>query len=196
MNNEDITMSNSERKEPLKPLEILKVGKSEVLAKVAKEVPVEEIGSQEIQELIDRMIITLREVEGVGLAAPQVEQSIRLFIVESRKTPTHPDAEEIPLMVFINPTITYSSEDIEEDTEGCLSVPKISGEVPRHTKIGIKAYDRSGKEFNIEVEGYLARVIQHENDHLDGVVFLERIEGIAPGLSKHLEFKQQLSDKD
>jgi peptide deformylase len=158
----------------MKLLKIAKLG-NPVLRIPAKEIAVNKIDSQKIQELIDGMVATLREDDGVGLAGPQVHQPLRIFIAEVAKNPRYPEAGEVPLTVFINPKILATSKKKVVDWEGCLSIPDVRGMVPRHEKVTVQAYDREGKKFSQEAEGFLARIIQHENDHLDGVLFLDRM---------------------
>jgi peptide deformylase len=127
---------------------------------------------KELQVLIDDMVETMRVAPGVGLAAPQVGESIRLIVVEYGDE----EDEEVPkkLYVVINPEIIQVSEEMVTDTEGCLSVPRLAGDVERHEKIVIKGLNRHGRTWRIRVEGWLARIFQHEIDHLDGIVFSDR----------------------
>jgi peptide deformylase len=130
--------------------------------------------SPELQKLIDDMIETMTEYHGVGLAAPQVHESVRIFVasldMERGEEPTEPIA-------IVNPEITPVSSDLVEDWEGCLSVPDIRGRVPRHPEIKVRALDRQGERIELRARGFSARVIQHETDHLDGVLFFDRMRG-------------------
>jgi peptide deformylase len=128
-----------------------------------------EIRSTVIQQLIDDMFETMREYQGIGLAAPQVHEGVRLFVagVES--------GEPLAPIVLINPELTPIGTSIVEDWEGCLSIPEIRGQVPRAQEISVTAFDHKGKRLEMTARGYAARVIQHEADHLDGVLFLDRM---------------------
>jgi peptide deformylase len=146
-----------------------------VLRQVAEPVSPEAIRSPEIQRLLDDMLETMEDHDGAGLAAPQVHVSKRVVIYGVRQNPRYPDAEEIPLTVLINPTITPVGKTEEEDWEGCLSVPDLRGQVPRWTRVRVEAYGRDGAKLRFTVEDFHARVVQHECDHLDGKVYLDRM---------------------
>jgi peptide deformylase len=161
---------------------ILKVARMghPVLRARARALDPAEIGSPRIQQLIDDMFETMREYQGVGLAAPQVHVSLRLFVAGF--TPEGQDPGEdasrargVPLMTMINPEITSIGAEMVEDWEGCLSIPDIRGRVPRSRQILVRAYDRKGKRVELKASGFTARVIQHETDHLDGVLFFDRM---------------------
>lgn len=127
---------------------------------------------KDLQTLIDDMIDTMREAPGVGLAAPQVGVSQRVIVVEYGDD----ENEEAPKKLFalVNPEIVSGSDEIVEGLEACLSIPRIQGEVERHEKLVIKAINRQGKPVKIKLSGWLARIFQHEIDHLDGVLFTDR----------------------
>ena len=146
-----------------------------VLRKVAEPVPPESIGSPETQRFIDDLIETMMEYDGAGLAAPQVHVSKQIVTFQVEGNPRYPDAETVPLTVLINPKITPLSTAMEEDWEGCLSLPDLRGKVPRYTQIRIEALDRTGKALNYVARNFHARVAQHECDHLLGKVFLDRM---------------------
>src|SRR5581483_3232096 len=146
-----------------------------VLRRVAAPVPPEGIGAPEIQQLIDDMLETMAEYDGAGLAAPQVHVSRRVVIYGVEANPRYPDADAVPLTGLINPKITSVGQKPEEDWEGCLSVPDLRGKVPRFTRIRVEAYGRDGKPLRFAAEGFHARVVQHECDHLDGKVYLDRM---------------------
>lgn len=158
-----------------------------VLRKKVKPVPVADITTPAIQRLIDDMMQTMVEYHGAGLAAPQVHEDLRLFVaqvVTDRDHDQDDEAEEAEprppeLMAVINPEITPVGRTVEEDWEGCLSIPDLRGLVPRHRDIKVRAYDRTGKPVEIQATGFMARVIQHETDHLDGVLFLDRMKSLA-----------------
>jgi len=156
---------------------ILKVARlgHPVLRQVAEPVPPDQILSPVIQQFIDDMIATMYEYDGAGLAAPQVHVSKQIVIMEVGPNPRRPNAPSIPLTVYINPEITPLTEEMEEDWEGCLSVPGLRGRVPRYTKIHLQAYDRQANRIDIVVQGFHARVIQHECDHVQGKVYLDRM---------------------
>ncbi len=156
---------------------ILKVARMghPVLRQVAEPVPPDQITSPEIQRLIDDMIETMHEYNGAGLAAPQVHVSKQIVVIEPGGRRQDPDAAETPTIVYINPEITPLTDDMDEDWEGCLSVPDLRGRVPRYVKIRFRAYDRHGKRLDMVAENFAARVIQHECDHLWGKLYIDRI---------------------
>lgn len=156
---------------------ILKVARlgHPILRQVAEPVSPEAICSPEIQRLIDDMLETMDEYDGAGLAAPQVHVSRRVVIYGVHGNPRYPDAEEVPLTVLVNPKITPTTSEMDEDWEGCLSVPDMRGQVPRYTRVKVDAYGRDGKVLRFTADGFHARVIQHECDHLDGKVYLDRM---------------------
>lgn len=160
---------------------ILKVARlgHPVLRKVAAPVPPSEIRSPEIQRLIDDMVETMREYNGAGLAATQVHTLKQIAVIEVHANPRYPDAPEIPLTVLINPTATSLSDEMEEGWEGCLSVPDLRGVVPRHAAVRLQAYDRAGEPMDLMAKDFFARVIQHETDHLNGIVFLDRMKDLS-----------------
>jgi peptide deformylase len=130
----------------------------------------------EFQTLVDDMVETMREAPGVGLAAPQVDESLRLIVVEFGDE----DDEEVPpkLYVIANPEITRGSEETLVGTEGCLSIPGIQGDVERMEAVTVKGLNRHGRPMTIRARGWLARILQHEIDHLDGILFVDRAEKI------------------
>ena len=146
-----------------------------ILRQVAEPVSPEAIGSPAIQQLIDDMLETMEDHDGAGLAAPQVHVSRRVVIYGVEENPRYPDAESIPLTVLVNPRIAPIGEEQDEDWEGCLSVPDLRGRVPRFTRIRVAASGRDGKPLRFDAEGFHARVVQHECDHLDGKVYLDRM---------------------
>ena len=146
-----------------------------ILRRVAEPVPPEAILSPEIQQLVDDMLETMAEYDGAGLAAPQVHVSKRLVIYGVEENPRYPDAEAVPLTVLVNPVVTATTDEIVEDWEGCLSLPDLRGRVPRPTRVRVEAYGRDGRRLRFEADGFHARVVQHECDHLDGVVYVDRM---------------------
>ena len=144
-----------------------------VLREKARTVDKTELKSPVIQQFIDSMIDTMYEYSGVGLAAPQVHEGLRVFVA---MLDSGDDAEA---SVIINPAITLLDDQLVEGWEGCLSIPEIRGRVPRAHKIVVKAHDRQGRVVELEAEDFPARVIQHETDHLDGVLFLDRMTSLS-----------------
>ena len=149
-----------------------------ILRQVAEPVSPEAIRSPEIQRLVDDMLETMADHDGAGLAAPQVHVPRRVVIYGVEENPRYPDAESIPLTVLVNPRITALGDEQEEDWEGCLSVPDLRGRVPRFTRVRVEAYGRDGKQLRFDAEGFHARVVQHECDHLDGTVYLDRMRSL------------------
>jgi peptide deformylase len=156
-------------------MSILKVARMGHPVLRAKARPLEkaEIKSPIVQKLIDDMIDTMAEYHGVGLAAPQVHQAVRIFIA-ALDDDDERDGEPEPLAI-INPEITLVGSDVVEDWEGCLSIPDVRGRVPRAREIKVRAFDRKGARIELSAHDFPARVIQHETDHLDGVLFLDRM---------------------
>ncbi len=159
------------------PMAILKVARlgHPVLRRVAEPIAPAAIRSAEVQRLIDDMLETMDEYDGAGLAAPQVHVSRRLVIYGVRANPRYPEAEAVPLTVLVNPRLTPLGEERAEDWEGCLSVPDLRGKVPRWTRVRVEGWGREGKPVRFDAEGFHARVVQHECDHLDGKVYLDRM---------------------
>lgn len=159
---------------------ILKVARMGHPVLRAKALPVSpaQIMTVPVQRLIDDMFETLREYVGIGLAAPQIHQGVRIFVAglhEGTLGDVVPDDEDMPFMALINPEVSLLSEPVSEGWEGCLSIPDIRGRVPRSPDVRVQAYDRTGARIEFTASGLAARVIQHENDHLDGVLFLDRM---------------------
>jgi peptide deformylase len=144
------------------------------LRKIAE--PIADVSNREIQQLIDEMLITLQESKGVGLAAPQIGRSLQLVIIASRPNERYPKAPQMEATPMINPQIISRSAEIEKDWEGCLSVPMIRGLVPRYRAIEVEYTDRQGDRQNAKLTDFVARIFQHEYDHLQGKVFLDRVE--------------------
>jgi peptide deformylase len=166
-------------------MSILKVARMghPVLRARASAVDPAEIKSPRMQQLIDDMLETMKEYNGVGLAAPQVHVGLRLFVAGFPSRPGDDEEDEdedarVPRMVLINPEISVLGDAVDEDWEGCLSIPDIRGRVPRAHEIEVKAYDRRGRRISIHARGFTARVIQHETDHLDGVLFFDRMRSL------------------
>jgi peptide deformylase len=160
---------------------ILKVARlgHPVLRQPADPVPVEDIRTPEVQRLIDDMVETMREYNGAGLAANQVHTLKQICVIEVKDNPRYPEAESIPLTVLINPVVTPLTTETEDGWEGCLSVPDMRGVVPRYTSVRLEAHDREGNRVDVVAKEFLARVIQHETDHLRGVVYLDRMNDLS-----------------
>ena len=160
---------------------ILKVARlgHPVLRAVSAPVPVTEIRSPEVQRLIDDMVETMREYNGAGLAANQVHVPKQICVIEVKGDPRSPDAPTIPLTVLINPVVTPLAAELEEAWEGCLSVPDMRGVVPRYTAVRLEAYDRTGDKLSTVAKEFFARVVQHETDHLNGIVYLDRMKDLS-----------------
>ena len=163
---------------PLFPLKTQKLSVYQLgnptLRKIAE--PITNVGDSEIQQLIDEMLITLQESNGVGLAAPQIGRSLQLVIIASHPNERYPNALQMQPTAMINPQIISHSPEAEKDWEGCLSVPMIRGLVPRYREIEVEYTDRQGDRQNVKLTDFVARIFQHEYDHLQGKVFLDRVE--------------------
>jgi peptide deformylase len=144
---------------------------------------------------LNGMVTLLRELKGAGLAAPQVGWPAAAVVVEVRKTAVFPDRPESPLSVMVNPSIEVSSDVIEEDWEGCFSVPGLMGRVPRHQSVQVTYLDENGGQREQRFSGYVARVVQHELDHLTGTIFLDRMTSMASitTVANWLRFHRQAS---
>jgi peptide deformylase len=156
---------------------ILKVARlgHPVLRERARPVSPDALRSAEVQRLIDDMIETMHEYDGAGLAANQVHVAQQIAVIEVQKNPRYPDAPEIPLTVVVNPIVTPVSDDKEDGWEGCLSVPDLRGVVSRYTAVRLECLDRQGQPVDVVAKDFFARVIQHETDHLNGIVYVDRI---------------------
>jgi peptide deformylase len=139
--------------------------------------PVTAFGA-ELDALVADMLDTMKALDGAGLAAPQIAVPLRVVIFGVENNPRYPQAEEVPFTVLVNPVITPHGDDFEDGWEGCLSVPGMRGLVPRHRSIGYRGFDQRGTPIEREVTGFHARVVQHECDHLDGVLYPMRIRDI------------------
>ena len=166
-------------------MSILKVARMghPVLRSPARAVDPSEIRSARFQQLIDDMFETMNEYQGVGLAAPQVHEGLRLFVAgfagPDKDDDDEGDEETVPQMAIVNPEITVVGTDVVEDWEGCLSIPDIRGMVPRARRIVVRALDRRGRRIELQASGFTARVIQHETDHLDGILFFDRMQSFG-----------------
>jgi peptide deformylase len=151
---------------------VLRMGDPRLLA-VAR--PVERFGTPALDELLADMRDTMAHLNGAGLAAPQIGVGLRVVIFGVRGNPRYPGVEEVPDTVLVNPVIAPLSEEFEEGWEGCLSVPGMRGLVPRIRELRYAGYDENGRAFERVAQGFHARVVQHECDHLDGILYPMRI---------------------
>ena len=156
-------------------LQIAQVGHP-VLRQPARELSPLELASAPMQTFIDDLILTMRHARGAGLAAPQVYEPIRVCALEVQDNPRYPYKPNIPLTILVNPVLTPVGEHTFSNYEGCLSVPNLRSVVPRHAEIHVAALDRHGTELDFIARGITAGTYQHECDHLDGKLFLDRVE--------------------
>ena len=172
--------------------EVLRMGHP-VLRERAK--PVENLASPELRALVADMKETMKAMNGAGLAAPQIGVSQRVVIFGVDTNPRYPDAEPVPFTVLVNPTITLLTREIESDWEGCLSVPGMRGVVPRYTKLRYTGFDEEGNPIDREADGFHARVVQHECDHLDGILYPQRMTDMRTfGFTKELFPDEEIAD--
>jgi peptide deformylase len=169
-------------------LKIAKLG-NPVLRQVAKPVDLNDLAESSMQIFIDDMIETMHHEGGVGLAAPQVNRSIQIVVLEYAENERYPDEVSIPLTVLVNPVLSDYSQETKEGWESCLSLVDFRGLVPRSTTVTLDAYDRQGKKIQKTVSGFEAVVFQHELDHLKGFVFLDRMKDLTQ-LSYQEEFEE------
>ena len=148
-----------------------------VLRQRAAEIPLDQMQSPQMQRLIDDMIETMIDYEGIGLAAPQVFEPLRLIVLGNPNADPEDEAA-IPLTVLFNPRFTSLSPEHLDAWEGCLSIPQLRGVVPRSATVEVRGYDREGRAVDLKAEELFARVLQHEIDHLDGVLFLDRMDDL------------------
>ncbi|WP_375340356.1 peptide deformylase [Okeania sp.] len=169
-------------------LQVAQLG-NEVLRYKAQ--PINNISDKNLQQIIDNLITTVIETNGVGIAAPQVSISDRLFIVASRPNLRYPNAPQMEPTAMINPKLVSHSEDRVKGWEGCLSVPGIRGLVPRYRVINVEYTNREGKLERQELTDFVARIFQHEYDHLEGLVFLDRVESTTDLMTED-EYQKQI----
>jgi peptide deformylase len=156
--------------------EILRMGDPRLL-RVAE--PVREFNTPQLDALIADMFETMHAANGAGLAAPQIGVNLQLVIFGFRQNPRYPDAPEVPETVLINPTLRPLSDEMEEGFEGCLSVPGLRGSVPRYTRLHYEGFDQRGNRISRNAEDFHARVVQHEVDHLLGILYPMRIKDFS-----------------
>ncbi len=155
-------------------LKIAQIGHP-VLRQRAREITREELAAPAMQQFIDDLIETMRDASGAGLAAIQVYQPIRIVAIEVTDNPRYPYKPRIPLTVLVNPVLTPLGDETFANNEGCLSVPNLRGDVPRFVELRCQAWDRHGAEIDAEVRGLSAGTYQHEVDHLDATLFVDRV---------------------
>lgn len=155
---------------------VLRIGDPRLL-RVAE--PVTTFGTPALNALIQDMFDTMAALNGAGLAAPQIGVNVRLVIFGFEANPRYPDVEPVPTTVLINPELQFLGNDMDEDWEGCLSVPGMRGWVPRYRHLRYGGYDQHGRHFIRKASGFHARVVQHECDHLDGVLYPRRIRDLT-----------------
>jgi len=171
---------------------VLRMGDARLLGRSE---PVSGFGGGELHALLEDMRDTMQAMNGVGLAAPQIGVSLRVVIFGAAKNPRYPEAEEVPDTVLVNPSITALDEKIEEAWEGCLSLPGLRGLVPRFRNIRYTGYDERGAPIDRIASGFHARVVQHECDHLDGILYPMRIRDFSRfGFTEELFPGQSLPD--
>jgi peptide deformylase len=152
--------------------EILRMGDARLL-RVSE--PVREFDTPELHALLADMFDTMRAADGAGLAAPQIGVPLRVVIFGFERNDRYPDAPPVPRTVLINPVLTPLTDEMEEGWEGCLSVPGLRGVVPRYAKLRYTGFDEKGGQIDRSVDGFHARVVQHECDHLDGILYPMRV---------------------
>src|SRR5260221_764463 len=173
--------------------EVLRMGHP-VLRERAR--PVENFGTPEVRALLEEMKETMAAKNGAGLAAPQIGVGQRLVIFGVDHNPRYPDAEPVPFMLLVTPKLVMLTCEVEEDWEGCLSVPGMRGVVPRYTKLRYSGFDIEGNAFERVAEGFHARVVQHECDHLDGILSPQRMTDLSRfGFNEELFPDEEISDE-
>jgi peptide deformylase len=174
--------------------EVLRMGDERLLRRSAD---VERFGTPELAALLEDMRDTMAHLNGAGLAAPQIGVNLRVVIFGVHANPRYPDVEEVPDTVLINPVLEPLSDELEEGWEGCLSVPGMRGSVPRWKRLRYWGFDEQGLRFSREVEDFHARVVQHECDHLDGILYPMRIRDLSKfGFNEALFPGQDLPAED
>ena len=160
-----------------------------------KSKPVENTATAELRELIADMKETMAAKNGAGLAAPQIGVSQRVVIFGVQSNPRYPDAEEVPFTVLVNPKLTFLTREIDQDWDGCLSVPGMRGVVPRYTQLRYTGTDEEGNPIDRVATGFHARVVQHEVDHLDGILYPQRMTDMSTfGFTKELFPDEEIAD--
>ena len=172
--------------------EVLRMGHP-VLREKSK--PVDKTGTAELRQLIADMKETMAAMNGAGLAAPQIGVSQRVVIFGVETNPRYPDAEPVPFTVLVNPKLTFLTREVDQDWEGCLSVPGMRGVVPRYTQLRYTGTDEEGNPIDRVATGFHARVVQHEVDHLDGILYPQRMTDMSTfGFTKELFPDEDIAD--
>lgn len=169
-----------------KECKIAKLGEPILRAKAKK---VKDINSKEIKKIISKMLHCVKKSKGVGLAAPQIFESYQILIISSHPNKRYPNAPLMKNEVLINPKIIKKSKKKEKGWEGCLSIPSIRGKVPRHVKIEVEYTTQDGNKKQIVFEDFIARIFQHEYDHLKGKLYIDRVENTKDIISEEVYFK-------
>ncbi|MFP4410688.1 peptide deformylase [Coleofasciculus sp.] len=172
-------------------LEIAQLG-NPILRQLAR--PIDNVQDESIQQLIEDLKAQAVAANGVGIAAPQVSQSCRLFIVASRPNPRYPNAPTMEPTAMINPQIVAHSDEVVKGWEGCLSIPGIRGLVPRYQAIEIEYTNQQGKPQRQQLTDFVARIVQHEYDHLNGIVFVDRVES-TQDLITETEYQRRIGEQ-
>jgi peptide deformylase len=173
--------------------EVLKMGDARLL-RVAQ--PVQAFDTPELQALITDLFDTMRALNGAGLAAPQIGVDLRVVIFGFTSSPRYPNAEAVPETILINPLLTPLDDELEEGWEGCLSVPGLRGVVPRYRRLRYRGFDATGAPIDRSVEGFHARVVQHECDHLDGILYPMRVRDFTRFGFQDVLFPGQIQQDD
>jgi peptide deformylase len=177
------------KENPLMPIKsVVRLG-NKLLATPSIPVPIEQFATATLFDLIKDMHDTMQEKGGVGIAAPQIGCNQRVIMFGFEQNERYPDKKPVPLTILINPVITVLSDETTDDWEGCLSVPGLRGLVPRYNKIQYTGFDPEGNPISRIVEAFHARVVQHECDHIDGILFPQRIKDM-----KFFGFEEELSE--
>jgi len=172
--------------------EVIRMGDLRLLEKSQ---PVAQFDTPELHALVQDLEDTMKAMNGAGIAAPQIAVNQRVVIFGGFKSPRYPDADEVPYTVLVNPVLEPLADDMEDGWEGCLSVPGMRGVVPRYTRLRYRGFDQYGKPIDRTVSGFHARVVQHECDHLDGILYPMRIRDLRDfGFADVLFPGQQLED--
>ncbi|TXF13675.1 peptide deformylase [Pelomicrobium methylotrophicum] len=156
--------------------EVLRMGDPRLLERAR---PVERFDTPELHALVQDLRDTMQALNGAGIAAPQIGVGLQVVIFGLTRNPRYPDAEEVPFTVLVNPELTPTDETLEEGWEGCLSVPGMRGLVPRYRSVRYRGYDVQGNAIDRTVSGFHARVVQHECDHLNGILYPMRIRDLT-----------------
>jgi len=146
-----------------------------VLRQVARGISREELACENTQRIIDDLVETMRDANGAGIAANQVHEGIRVCVIEISNNPRYPYKPNWPLTILVNPVLEPTMDETFLNFEGCLSVPNLRGQVRRFTGVRVRAWDRAGNDIDFEVKGLTAGTFQHELDHLDGMLFVDRV---------------------